>query len=375
MQRETKDNTTELRQLRTENISLQQNNATLQQNNATLQQQIVILLEEIGTLQEYVALIQGEKKEDAPPLAPPSETACYAYISQKILLQFQPSVNPDDIPYEQIAWWKMIFSYIQPNDYERLHLRRLCNMFKASLKPPPKGKWTEYPHTNHASIDSLFNRCKELYEEDPRKAPTIFFIKAGDHEVEVSVDEDDEDEDGRENQLLITYPMKIIGTGRDKTIIHGGFKIQGTNEAGKRVDMQDMTMKGSRWFGLYNNGLSFLCDSMTFTQCGYGVSADNTKGRLINCVITQCGDSGIWCGKNTLIELEGVQTKVDGNGTSGYGYGLQSQFTSSAIQFLFPLTKESVSTNNFGHGNYGGKGPIETVDSFETSCSSIPGTL
>ena len=182
--------TMELRQLRTENISLQQNNASLQQNNAslqqnnaTLQQQIVILLEEIGTLQEYVALIQGEKKVDSPYVHR-AKSSRYAYISQKILLQFQPSVNPDDIPYEQIAWWKMIFSYIQPNDYERLHLRRLCNMFKASLKPPPKGKWTEYPHTNHASIDSLFNRCKELYDEDPTKAPTIIFIKAGEHEVE-----------------------------------------------------------------------------------------------------------------------------------------------------------------------------------------------
>ena len=96
MQRETM----ELRQLRTENISLQQNNAslqqnnaTLQQNNATLQQQIVILLEEIGTLQEYVALIQGEKKVDSPYVHR-AKSSRYAYISQKILLQFQPSVNP-----------------------------------------------------------------------------------------------------------------------------------------------------------------------------------------------------------------------------------------------------------------------------------------
>ena len=383
MQRETKDNTTELRQLRTENISLQQNNAslqqnnaTLQQNNATLQQQIVILLEEIGTLQEYVALMQGETKEHSPYVHR-AKSSRYAYISQKILLQFQPSVNPSDIPYEQIAWWKMIFSYIQPNDYERLHLRRLCNMFKASLKPPPKGKWTEYPHTNHASIDSLFNRCKELYEEDPRKAPTIFFIKAGEHEVEVSVDDDDSDAmpnlEGEEDQLLITYPMKIIGAGRDKTIIHGGFKIKGTNEAGKRVDMQGMTMKGSSRDGLLaSNGLSFLCDSLTITQCrgrGSGVYAKNTKGRLINCVITQCGGSGILSSMNALIELEGDQTKVDGNVTSGSSnsYGLNTSYTSSRIHLLFPLTKESVSTNNHGGRNYCPEtegtlyGTIETV--------------
>ena len=47
---------------------------------------------------------------------------------------------------------------------------------------------------------------------------------------------------------------------------------------------------------------------MTITQCGSaGVVAANTKGRLINCVITQCKASGIWCGENALIELEGTQ--------------------------------------------------------------------
>ena len=69
---------------------------------------------------------------------------------------------------------------------------------------------------------------------------------------------------------------------------------------------------------------------MTFTQCGgHGVYASNTKGRLINCVITQCGWSGIWCSINALIELEGSQTKVDGNVTSGRSdmYGLDIPMT------------------------------------------------
>ena len=92
----------------------------------------------------------------------------------------------------------------------------------------------------------------------------------------------------------------------------------------------------------------------------------NTKGRLINCVITQCGYSGIYCGENALIELEGDQTKVDGNGTTGNScnYGLDTCDTSSRIHLLFPLTKESVSTNSQGGwGNHGGAGTIETVDS------------
>ena len=40
--------------------------------------------------------------------------------------------------------------------------------------------------------------------------------------------------------------------------------------------------------------------------------------------------------------------------------------TSSIIHLLFPLTKESVSTNNRGGGNYSsGDGSIETVNAFE----------
>jgi hypothetical protein len=89
----------------------------------------------------------------------------------------------------------------------------------------------------------------------------------------------------------------------------------------------------------------------------------NTKGRLINCVITQCYLSGILCLENALIELEGDQTKVDGNGTGEYGgYGLWTYHTSSIIHLLFPLTQESVSTNNHGDGNYGGDGEIAIVD-------------
>ena len=116
-----------------------------------------------------------------------------------------------------------------------------------------------------ASIDSLFDRCKELYDEDPTKAPTIFFIKEGEHEVEGYFEDENEDEDGEMQQdhqpsLLIQYAMQIIGAGRDKTfIINGGFEIKGTKEEGKIVDMQGMTMKGSGENGLLNEkGLLFV---------------------------------------------------------------------------------------------------------------------
>jgi hypothetical protein len=193
---------------------------------------------------------------------------------------------------------------------------------------------------------------------DPTRAPTILFIREGAHEVD-------------ERYLKINYPLKIVGAGRDKTCIVGGLLIQGTKEDGKKVVLKDMTISGASGCGLVSdNGLSFLCDSMTFTQCGLrGVYASNTKGRLINCVITQCGMSGIFCSINALIQLEGSQTKVDGNVTCGVSseYGLYTSDTSSRIHLLFPLTKKSVSTNNHGGRNYGGNGTIETVASFNST--------
>jgi hypothetical protein len=293
---------------------------------------------------------------------PPPQRRRLDYLGSKLIEECHPGDGQE--PLHLIRWWKRIFELLDPPHYDptthtdRIHLRCLCNMFNAALKPPPKGrkgKWTEFPHPNHPTLQSLITRCHQLYDEDPRRAPTIIFIKEGDHEVE--------------DYLEIKYALQIIGAGRDKTfILNGGFHIQGKNEEGKNVVLKDFTMKRSKVCGLANkNGLSFLCDSLTITQCGRsGVYAWNTKGRLINCVITQCKYSGMSSGNNALIELEGSQTKIHGNVTSGHSsfYGLHSYTTTAKIHLLFPLTKESVSTNNGGRGNHGCRGTIQTVSSF-----------
>ena len=195
----------------------------------------------------------------------------------------------------------------------------------------------------------------KAYEEWEAKCVKLILLKEGIYDLKEG--------------LIIKCPISIHGAGQDKTIIQGyGFMIQGPKKEKKRVDMQGMTIKGSSDYGVYgDNGLSFLCKDMTFTQCGgTGVFASNTKGRLINCVVTQCRKSGIYCRKNALIEVEGDQTKVDGNVTCGIiWYGLHAYDTSSIIHLLFPLTKESVSTNNHGGRNYrADRGTIRTLDSF-----------
>ena len=256
--------------------------------------------------------------------------------------------------------FQIIFSYLDPpKHYERFLLRRMCRVFRRVLKATvPSGMFTTFPHPNYSTLNGLMDTLTAVYEEDPTKAPKLVFIMKGTFHGNYSV-------------VNINYPLRMIGAGQNKTFLDGyeRLRIGGTQEEGKRVNMQGMTMKGSIWSGLKaENGLSFLCKEMTFTQCGnHGVWALNTKGRLINCVTTQCAYSGIRCGVNALIELEGSQSKVDGNVTSGnsYRYGLSTFDTSSIIHLLFPLTKESVSTNNHGGRNYrADRGTIKTVDSF-----------
>jgi hypothetical protein len=109
---------------------------------------------------------------------------------------------------------------------------------------------------------------------------------------------------------------------------------------------------------------------MHFDQCGGdGVCASSTKGRLTNCQITQSKNSGVVSTNNSTIDIEGEETMIEKNNTSGdsYEYGLRADssfsFSPPFIHILSPLTKESISKNN-QNGNCGGQGTIQTVQSF-----------
>jgi hypothetical protein len=175
--------------------------------------------------------------------------------------------------------------------------------------------------------------------------------------------------------------MTVSGDGREKTFVEGaGFMIKG--EEDQHCTFFDLTIQKTKVSGLYGNGgMSFDCRRVKFDKCGRnGVYANCTKGRLTNCQVTYCKYSGIVSWGPALIELEGSQTKVHGNITNANPYedraeyGLQTSGSSGTIHLLFPLTKESVSTNNFNGNNYGsfwggngrdtGVGTIDTVTSF-----------
>jgi hypothetical protein len=299
-----------------------------------------------------------------PPQPPPPLPS--AYLSTHLLVPyFVTSHGEIKRPEHLIAWWSRIFSFVVPDEKDHIQLRSLCRLFRDALKPPPVYTW--FPHSNYPTLNGLMDTLNRVFEEDPKKAPKLVFVTEGTFHVHRR---------SSTAEVILQYSIKIIGVGQNKTFLSGyRFVILGTEEEQmKIVRMQDITMMGSRHSGLVaSNGLSFSCERMTFTQCEYGVVASNTKGRLINCVITQCEYSGIFCGQNALIELEGSQTKVDGNVTSerSYDYGLRTKkstinaSSSGIIHLLYPLSKESVSINNCNGQNYRvGTVYIHTVDSF-----------
>ena len=81
-------------------------------------------------------------------------------------------------------------------------------------------------------------------------------------------------------------------------------------------------------------------------------------------VVNGCGGSGLVAQYGT-IKVSGNNTKIENNCKDGNSssYGLNAfHKSSSKIQIVLPLTKESISINNGGGGNWGGNGIIEQVN-------------
>ena len=96
-------------------------------------------------------------------------------------------------------------------------------------------------------------------------------------------------------------------------------------------------------------------------QCGgYGVIARGTAGvgRCTNVEVRQCGLSGVVAWIGASITLIGPKTTVHDNCAmeDSVDYGLAVWGSSSTIQLVSPLTKETVSINNGGGGDWGAKG-------------------
>ena len=180
----------------------------------------------------------------------------------------------------------------------------------------------------------------------------------------------------RDSLVIIDFPIAIIGAGLDVTFIKAfstktpfvGIKIKGKKANGK-VILKAMTVCKSKrvqkWgrddggYGLYGCcGMHFQCIDMKFAECaGDGVKVDRTSGTLINCVVEKCGYSGLNIQGGTL-QVSGERTKITGCCTDEssseihYGMCARKMYGGGKIVIHSPLTKERISTNNGGGGNW-----------------------
>jgi len=165
-------------------------------------------------------------------------------------------------------------------------------------------------------------------------------------------------------------PLSMYGAGRGKTTLVGvGLKIEGKRSDGI-VEIEDLTIKGpitsfqpnEPIMGLEaHEGMKVIMRGCTVEDCQqHGVSAWDADISCDDLQVVGCGKSGVCVYGNATITLSGQGTTIQGNGTIGdsFYYGLSAYSSSSKIHIVHPITKEQISNNNGGGGNWGGMGTI-----------------
>jgi len=158
-------------------------------------------------------------------------------------------------------------------------------------------------------------------------------------------------------------PLSIIGAGCGKTTLVGvGLLIKGNNSDGI-VEIENLTIKGGGNGLAAEYGMKVIMRGCSVEDCQRdGVCAWGADISCDDLQVVGCGLSGVYADDNATITLSGQGTRIQGNGTKGsrYDYGLNvyKYSSSSKIHLVHPLTKEQISTNNGGGGNWGGHGTI-----------------
>ena len=293
-------------------------------------------------------------KETVPtkPINPPTAKATTLLddADDTVLVKITPSLALRIISLQRADLLRRILSFHEmrnPKDY--IDLRSSSKLFHRALQPPPP-LWTSYPHSKHATLQSLVDRLEGLRgdEESNGNVPSVLLI--------------DEGEIGQLKRMWVTVtkPLSIYGAGRRKTTLVGfGLRIKGKKSDGI-VEIEDLTIKEG--FGLNaNEGMDVIMRGCSVEECNFGVSAYEADISCDDLQVVGCGGSGVIASANATITLSGMGTSIQGNGTNGrsYYYGLQTSDFFAKIKLVAPLNKEQISTNNGGGGNWGGRGTIE----------------
>ena len=165
--------------------------------------------------------------------------------------------------------------------------------------------------------------------------------------------------------LKLPKPIKICGQGIGETILDGfGLLIEGSKSNGSVV-IEDLSIQGGTGYGLRaHSGMDLIvrrCKVEKFEGCG--VDAVNAHISCEDVQVVGCVNCGVFANYGGTVKLSGETTRIEGNVTSGncLHYGLIPYDSSSKIQIVTPLTKDTISINNGGGGNWGGPGTIQQV--------------
>ena len=258
--------------------------------------------------------------------------------------------------------WNLIFSFLDFDLHERLSVRNLCRLFHTVLPGPTfTGVYTIYPHPNHTSLRSLIDRLNAIASGGG--SAEYLFIAKGVH-----------DEGGE--VVTIDIPISIVGKSREHCIVMGGLMINGNEELD--VNVSNLTLRGSKKNGVFGfRGASFHLDNVSVENSEYQgvyVEVEGTKrSTMKNCNVSHSKKSGILVEDGGLMTIEGKGTTIHHNCTDGdsWAYGLHAYDSNCSIHLASSLTIETISKNNEGGRNYGGKGRIAIVDNEGTIIKTI----
>ena len=274
-----------------------------------------------------------------------------------------------------LTWFKSIFSYLGPTKKESMKLRRYCKLFSKALKPLPC--WTSFPHPKYSSLKGLFDRFNELAGSGSMHIPKLVLIDDGIHVIERY-----QDEYGEVDVVKINIPIFIIGESREHCILIGGLQMNGWE--GSDVHVSDLTLRQSKGIGVEGRmygGASIHLDNVSIENSGQcGVAVYGKRNTMKNCNVSHSKSNGlVVSGDDGLMTIDGDATTIHHNCISGCSCEISScyvhvrfgmhVYTNSSIHLLSPLTKDMITKNNGGGGNYGGAGTIKTITSNELDCN------
>ena len=186
-------------------------------------------------------------------------------------------------------------------------------------------------------------------KEAKRRGIGCLFLESGVHE-----------EEGE--KVTIDFPLKVVGQNKNDVQIRAGLWIEGKKE--EDVFFTDCTVTGAKSHGVCGwKGAAMHLNNVCVEKCGWsGVYVHSTtRNTMTDCNVNNNKLSGVSVGYGGRMVIDGSATTIHHNVTGGDSdcYGLDASSSSSI--HLKSLTKESISTNNGGGGNYGGKGTIKTI--------------